>query len=707
MTRQRSPDSNPLRVLVAGGGVAAIEAVLALHALAGDRVTLEMLAPGDDFVERPSSVLSPFSGESAPRVPLGRLAELGVTRRHGSLGVVHAERHEVWTTDGVRIGYDRLIVATGARSVEGVPGATTFRGPLSAGAVEGALRQARERVLFTLPAGAGWTLPLYELALLAAHEFPDGPELTVVTPEPRPLEIFGPVASDALARLLDRAGIGFEGETVAEAVVGGALSTRDGRLIGADAVIALARAQGPRIAGLPADADGFIEVDGHGRVSGTRDVFAAGDATAGPIKQGGLAAQQADAAAEAIAAEAGAQLTPRACRRVLRGVVFTGEAPLFLRRDLDDDSPLARPLRGAPVGISRSQLWWPSGKIGGRYLTAFLAAGGEPGATLSDRPRRPVLAHPPTEGPTMSSILIGVDASARSEDAIAFGRRLADASSAGVVVACAFAYSDAPSRASNASYRQILADDAKQTARDMRDRLEGIAADRLRITITPNPSPAHALHDIAEAEHAEIIVVGSSHTGRLGRVAPGSTGERLLHGAPCAIAIVPFGYRTRAEEPIRRIGVAYDGSDEADAAVAAAVELSRALDAELEIIGVLAPEAYSATALMGGLSSVTLREDIERSIQASLDTVVAGLPADVTGESVRLAGDPADELGEHSAGLDLMVAGSRGYGPLRSVLVGGVSGRLMRTVQCPMIVVPRGAHEPLGALFAAATATAA
>jgi sulfide:quinone oxidoreductase len=96
-------------------------------------------------------------------------------------------------------------------------------------------------------------------------------------------------------------------------------------------VIALARLQGPRIAGLPADADGFIPVDPHGRVTGARDVFAAGDATAGPIKQGGLAAQQADAAAETIAAEAGAPVAPRPCRRVLRAVVLTGEAPLYLR----------------------------------------------------------------------------------------------------------------------------------------------------------------------------------------------------------------------------------------------------------------------------------------------------------------------------------------------------------------------------------------
>ena len=307
----------------------------------------------------------------------------------------------------------------------------------------------------------------------------------------------------------------------------------------------------------------------------------------------------------------------------------------------------------------------------------------------------------------MSTILIGVDASARSEDAIAFGRRLADASSARVVVACAFPYNDVPGRTSEVSDRDALADEAEQTAREMRDRLDGIAAERLRIRITANRSPAHALHDIAEAEHAEIIVVGSSHTGRLGRVAPGSTGERLLHGAPCAVAVVPHGYRTGAEEPIRRIGVAYDASEEADAAVAAAVELSRALDAELEIIGVVTPESYGASPMMGGLSSLSLRADVERAIQAGLDAVVAGLPAGITASSARLSGEPADQLGEHSADLDLMIAGSRGYGPLRSVLVGGVSGRLIRTAHCPVIVVPRGAQEPLGALFATSTAITA
>ena len=142
----------------------------------------------------------------------------------------------------------------------------------------------------------------------------------------------------------------------------------------------------------PRTQHGFIAIDEHARVRRRRDVFAAGDATAGEIKQGGLATQQADAAAEAIAAESGAPVVPRPYRRVLRGVVLTGGRPLYLRRDLDDDTAIARELAGAPEGVSRVQLWWPSGKIAGRYLTGFLDAHGTVGETLSDRPKRLPLA---------------------------------------------------------------------------------------------------------------------------------------------------------------------------------------------------------------------------------------------------------------------------------------------------------------------------
>jgi len=167
--------------------------------------------------------------------------------------------------------------------------------------------------------------------------------------------------------------------------------TGDGEFLAADAVISLPRMRGRFIEGLPCDEHGFIPTDANARVAGAEHVFAAGDATTEPIKQGGLAAQQADAAAEAIAAEAGALLIPRPYRRVLRGVVLTGETPLYLRRDLDEADAVIRPLRGMPPGVSRNQLWWPEGKVAGRHLTSFVAEGGRPGAALADR--RPFTHH--------------------------------------------------------------------------------------------------------------------------------------------------------------------------------------------------------------------------------------------------------------------------------------------------------------------------
>jgi sulfide:quinone oxidoreductase len=376
--------ASPLRVLVAGGGVAALEAILALQALARDRVSIELLSPASEFIERPWSVIAPFTGLAAPHVSFRALLERGVRHHRGALAAVDAEAHEVITTDGGRLGYDRLIVAPGARRLEGVRGAVTFIGPISAGAVEGALRSARARALFVAPPGCSWTLPIYELALMAAHELADGPKIAVASFEPRPLDVFGQMASDALARLLHRAGIEFMPNVVPVEAADIALVTDDDRILGADAIISLPRLRGPAIEGLATDRHGFIDVDAHCRVPGVADVFAAGDVTSGRIKQGGLAAQQADAAAEMIAAEAGAPVSPRPCRRILRGVVLTGEEPLYLRRDLDDDTAVARPLRDVPRGVSRDGLWSPNGKIAGRYLSAFLASRGVE-VTLADK----------------------------------------------------------------------------------------------------------------------------------------------------------------------------------------------------------------------------------------------------------------------------------------------------------------------------------
>ncbi|HEY6886916.1 MAG TPA: universal stress protein [Solirubrobacter sp.] len=306
----------------------------------------------------------------------------------------------------------------------------------------------------------------------------------------------------------------------------------------------------------------------------------------------------------------------------------------------------------------------------------------------------------------MSTILIGVDASERSEDAIAFGRRLADVVGAHVIVANAYPYSDIPSRASNTAYREALRDEAVETARRMRDQLERINDDQTLIRVAADPSPPKALHRIAHAEQAGLVIVGSSHTGRAGRVLPGSTGERLLHGSPCAVAVVPKDYRKHAERPIQRVGVAYNNTDESRAAVTAAVSLARALGAELEIIGIVTTEYFTSPGIMGAAGIASLRSDIERHVQETLDEVAAGIPADIVTHTRSATGDAGELLTAQTESLDLLVMGSRGYGPLHAVLTGGLSGRLVRTSQCPVIVVPRGVEAPFETLFDSATTAA-
>jgi sulfide:quinone oxidoreductase len=351
--RAASATLHPMtRVLIAGAGVAAVECALALRELAGSAVEIDLLAPAAELVYRPASVTTPFGAEAAPRIDL---AGLGVQHRRDALAAVSPATHEVLTRDGERVGYDRLVVATGARSREAVPGAVTFRGPLSAGAMERVLSRVTAepelRVAFAAPAGATWPLPLYELALLTAATLRErgiDPDLTVVA-----TDVF-----DGVLGALDHAGIDVVTGTAAAAVEG-TLRLDDGRVVGADLVVALPVLVGPRISGLPHDAAGFLEIDEHGRVRGCADVFAAGDATAFPIKHGSLAAAQADAIAETIAGVA----DPAPFRPLLQGLLLTGADPLYIR---------AEP--GGATTTTTEPLWSPPVKIVGRYLTPFLAA---------------------------------------------------------------------------------------------------------------------------------------------------------------------------------------------------------------------------------------------------------------------------------------------------------------------------------------------
>ncbi len=366
--------SMPTNVLIVGGGPAALEAALRLHRLAGDRVATTVLAPETDFTYRPLSVLAPFAAGAATSYPLARIAaDAGFTHRSGKLARVDAAGHAVETAEGERIGYDVLLVATGAVPTRPYAGATVFTGSAAdAETLHGLVQDVEggytHSIAFVVPADGSWPLPLYELALmLAERAFEMGVEVSLhlVTPETAPLAVFGAEAASEVEQLLKTAGITLHASTRANEVEAGRVTLgADGRELAVERVVTLPRLDGPALAGLPSDPRGFLVTDVHGRVAGVADVFAAGDITAFPIKQGGLACQQADAAAAQIAADAGAEVEPEPFKPVLRGMLLTERWTRFLRRDAAG--------HGDHTDVAGRALWWPPTKIAGRELAGYL-----------------------------------------------------------------------------------------------------------------------------------------------------------------------------------------------------------------------------------------------------------------------------------------------------------------------------------------------
>jgi len=357
-------------VLIVGGGVAALETLMALRDLAGERVHATLVAPDPDFVYRPMAVAEPFGLGEARRYPLRRIAEdFGAGLVQAGVTAVDAPARRVVLRSGDTLAFDTLVLAPGARMLPAFDDAVTFMGPGSAPAVRALLdelEQGRVRgIAFVAPTMVGWMLPLYELALMTArHAAARGlqPELVLVTPEPRPLAVFGDRASAAVAEMLAAAGVEFIGAGHVETGGGAVRLVPEGRSLDVKRVVALPLLRGPQLEGVPGEPDfGFVPVDRHGRVDGLDGVYAAGDATSFPIKQGGLAAQQADAVAEHVAARHGAQVEPSPFRPVLRGMLFTGGPRQFMRA--------AEPSEGQAAA---QPLWWPPTKIAGRYLAPYL-----------------------------------------------------------------------------------------------------------------------------------------------------------------------------------------------------------------------------------------------------------------------------------------------------------------------------------------------
>jgi sulfide:quinone oxidoreductase len=369
---------NPHRVVIAGGGVAGIEALLALHALAAHRVELTLVAPTEDFVYRPLAVAEPFALGSPRRTPLADAARVAdATFVQAPLVSVDVAERTVHLGDGQELPYDSLLLATGAAAEPAyTDGVLTWDDRSDVDTLGGLLRDLEEgyskRLAIVVPPGPGWPLPAYELALLIAGQARGmgvEPEITLVTPEQAPLAIFGSRAVEVVAEELERAGVRVELGAYASVDPGPPRSLvlrPSGRKLEIERVLSLPRLRGRAPNGIPADPDGFVTVDAYGRVVGAEGVWAAGDGIAFPVKFGGLAAQQADAAAADIATLAGAIVDRKPFRPVLRGRLLTSRGPRYLRYDAAGG--------GGEGEATTHTLWWPPGKVAGRWLAPWLAA---------------------------------------------------------------------------------------------------------------------------------------------------------------------------------------------------------------------------------------------------------------------------------------------------------------------------------------------
>jgi sulfide:quinone oxidoreductase len=365
----------PMKVMIAGGGVAALEAMISLRHLAEERVQLELVTPKPEFVYRPLAVAEPFGlGESRSYDLVHIAADHGAALHLAGVQAVEPDRRKLLTWDGRTLDFDVLLLAIGARSETAIPGSVTIAGPGYTSRFRTVLRELEERrirrVAFAVPPGASWPLPLYELALMTATRVAERGlrkvELSLVTPEEAPLEIFGAQASRAVGDLLAERGVGVQAARYPAEFRDGELAFIPSGGVAAERVVSLPRLLGPEIPGIPHDAQGFIPVDLHGLVQGELDIYAAGDATTCPIKQGGVACQQADAAAEAIAARAGTGIEPKEFRPVLRGLLLTGSTPRYMRAEVSGG-------RGEDWDVSEHALWWPPSKVAGRWLAPYLA----------------------------------------------------------------------------------------------------------------------------------------------------------------------------------------------------------------------------------------------------------------------------------------------------------------------------------------------
>jgi sulfide:quinone oxidoreductase len=368
-------------VVIAGGGIAGLEAMMAVRDLAGGRARITLVAPEPDFVYKPLIVEEPFSSQPAEQHALAPIAEeFDAQFIQQGISEVRAKEQSAELADGSSLDYDKLVLCIGARPRAAFADAVTLRTDGTVLPIDELLRNAESSesgvIAFVNPPGRTWPLPIYELALMATRRARElglqKVEPCLVTPEESPLIVFGRGASDAVSSLLAARGIEVRTAVRAKEVSGGqlVLAPEDER-IEVGQVISLPVLDGPGLAGIPADEEGFIPIDDHARVRGVEDIYAAGDGTNFPIKHGGISTEEADAAAQHIAASLGAEVDPQPFHPVIRGKLLTGDDSLHMQHDAAGG--------GGEGTAGPDYLWWPPRKVAGRYLSAWLGHGGAVG----------------------------------------------------------------------------------------------------------------------------------------------------------------------------------------------------------------------------------------------------------------------------------------------------------------------------------------
>jgi sulfide:quinone oxidoreductase len=373
MSQDFSALPDPPRVLIAGGGVAALEALVALRAMAARRIAPVVLSGATHFHYRPLLIGEPFGLGRARRYPLDAIcADHGAELIVDHLVEVRPDRHEVRTVAGAVIPYDVLIIATGARPYPAFQDGITFDRELSPEDFDDAMADLDEglapHVAIVVPDGVAWTLPAYALALLTAawgrRRQAAETVVTVLTPERAPVEVFGAAVAESVADVLEAERIVLRTGVHPDVVTATSLRA-GGQWVGADRIISLPLQAGPRLAGLPCDQHGFIPADEAGRVDDVTDVYVAGDAGVSSLKQGGLAAQQADRVAADVARRCGGEPADQDGGLVLRAILDTARGPRYLRAELDDAE--------ATSTFGAEPLWWPPTKVASRWLAPYLA----------------------------------------------------------------------------------------------------------------------------------------------------------------------------------------------------------------------------------------------------------------------------------------------------------------------------------------------